>query len=189
MNEIRLAAWKTEVRICLECGKEFIPNRRHQKFCSAHCRVLYGSKLYSKRHPEKRRELCYAWREKNRERYLENARRYWHEVNYPKHKERIKQRTKAYALKNMDKVRQYRKEYNKLQKKLNIRSTPITVINGETAKVIQSFTFNDIKAQVLHSKDSGYFWVAFCKGKKVLESAGTFTDKKMAVKDIKTCFA
>ena len=44
-DECALTAWKTERRICLECGKEFIPEKRYQS-CCADCGYTVGSLEY-----------------------------------------------------------------------------------------------------------------------------------------------
>jgi len=35
-------AWRDEIRECCECGCDFHPTERHQRFCDAECRAAYG---------------------------------------------------------------------------------------------------------------------------------------------------
>jgi hypothetical protein len=35
-------AWRTDIRECKECGCEFTPESRHDKFCSDHCHAMYN---------------------------------------------------------------------------------------------------------------------------------------------------
>jgi len=50
---------------CAECGKEFTPKRKQQRFCDTPCRAKYNSRIYGQRH---RKKINYE----RRQRYKKN---------------------------------------------------------------------------------------------------------------------
>lgn len=39
-------AWRDELRECKECGREFVPEDRHQQFCDVSCLSAYSGISY-----------------------------------------------------------------------------------------------------------------------------------------------
>ena len=57
---------------CHECGTEFTPKRRSQKFCQTKCNVTASQRRYKAANPGAATARSKAWRENNPERYKEN---------------------------------------------------------------------------------------------------------------------
>lgn len=89
-------------KICIRCGKEFIPNNNSQKYCRD-CRIIvYREEVeqYALTHRGEIKQYNKQYRSTHREKMKEQKKQY-----YLKYRGEVKQKTKQWKLDNPEKVR------------------------------------------------------------------------------------
>ena len=121
----------TYKKICVMCGKEFIPNSNVQKYCEE-CRKITRSK-YNRKYYLTHLDLVKQWRTEHSEQIKQYAKQWRTEHGEQRkqhykqwiteHSEQSKQYDKKYHLKHPEKVKKWNKQWkeNNREKYLEIR--------------------------------------------------------------------
>lgn len=112
-------------KICIICGKEFVPNSNCQKYCSRECAEVgkqeyckthlreanIRNKRWKKQHPEKVKVVRRRYREKHREEIKAYKREY-----YKKHREEVDASNQKYAKQHIEEVKKIGQKYRRTSK-------------------------------------------------------------------------